>query len=219
MFWLFLWPFRRSRNFFWRLISTAKVFYREQWKNLAQRLQRQNKIEIKEHLPVPGSHITDDFTAVRPKRICLFFGSVFQFGFLKVKSLLFPEMCNFEFTLHRCKPTRNWFFSRWSVWPIDQIKDWPVSVQLRTSIQAVKLTPKYCKMALKYPFKLISSNVYLWIYDKMTAPQASNSVNGRDKWFKTFLKLYLISYLAAAGPSVLAVGFSSDLDYLLPWRE
>jgi len=80
-------------------------------KSILQRTMKKFGPEA-EHLPVPGSHIADDFTAVGPNRICLFFGSVFQFGFLKVKSLLFPEMCNFEFTLHPCKPTRNWFFSR-----------------------------------------------------------------------------------------------------------
>ena len=40
-----------------------------------------------------------------------------------VQTLLFPKISTFEFVLHQGKPTMNWFFPRWSMWQIDQIKD------------------------------------------------------------------------------------------------
>ena len=50
-----------------------------------------------------------------------------------LQSLFFSaKICTFEFMLYRGKPTMNWFFPRWSMWQIDQIKDW---FQLRTSIR------------------------------------------------------------------------------------
>ena len=50
-----------------------------------------------------------------------------------LQSLFFSaKICTFEFMLYQGKPTMNWFFPRWSMWQIDQIKDW---FQLRTSIR------------------------------------------------------------------------------------
>ena len=60
------------------------------------------------------------------------FKRAFHFGFLTSKPFLFPKICTFEFMLYRGKPTMNWFFPHWSMWQIDQIKDW---FELRTSIR------------------------------------------------------------------------------------
>ena len=56
----------------------------------------------------------------------------FHFGFLLSKPFLFPKICAFELMLYRGKPTMNGFFPHWSMWQIDQIKDWFL---LHTSIR------------------------------------------------------------------------------------
>ena len=37
-----------------------------------------------------------------------------------IKTLFFPEICTFEFTVHQGKPTMNWFFRYQSMSPVGQ---------------------------------------------------------------------------------------------------
>ena len=67
------------------------------------------------------------------------------------KTLLFPEFCTFEFMLHIGKPTMNWFIPGRSMRPMFHLS----SIHQSAIKPESELTRKYCKMALKYSFKLV----------------------------------------------------------------
>jgi len=115
---------------FWPLLSTVKVFYREQWSNLDQYLpahksENRDKRTFEDICQCVSLRRSSQ-TILRLNRwrdmfVCRKYASGRLFT---VKTLFFPKICTFEFMLHGGKPTLNWFFPRRSMWPIDQIKYW-----------------------------------------------------------------------------------------------
>lgn len=129
----------------------AKLFYREHWSNL-------------DHYSLIGGGI------------CLLFGSAFQFSFLTSKPCF--SLKSVALNSFYAKANPQWIIqllvlslpidvTSWS--KVNDAESKTGQVQLLTYHQwAVKpeseLTPKWCKIDLKYSFKLIFLQTNLWIY-------------------------------------------------------
>ena len=124
-----------------------------------------------------------------------------------VKTLLLPEVCTFDFMLHRSKLTMNWFFPayRYDRW-IKKLVAAPFIH--RPLIPRVNLDPNNAgKMAVKYALKIISLKcIFKLMINIVQASPASKKVYVRKN-------APIIIILAISSVPAWRIGLKADFTY------